>query len=403
MRWYLAEYGTSEEKKNKTAKLKLIENFWTQFERDHQTLRAAYEKRASDFILRWIEKNLQVIDENLMWEIGQDIISQENRLTLAITPEGNHQLRPMTATIMKMAPQIPGWRFTQHKAPAASNVKGSRHSMAKQDWDDLEAAIIAKKTNSFDLVFRSNFITSTDKPSDLEEVFLAADTFLGQEYLDIWIDLISTVPKAKQEGFFARIFGNRAKKEEEYVFVQFDELRTRLSGMIAELIDSLPDKTFIETESNQYYLIELSAEHHGRITANTIAPEVILAKVSRNLFHSANFSKHGEVFAYIKTTLASLESEDLQWLYSLEEAINTALKKHGVGATLGTGFGPGLGFIDLALLDVHASLEIIRQELNRAEASKSSWVLFYDTYMRDEWWGLSEDSPLPPRQHESGY
>ena len=401
MRWYLAEYGTAEEQKNKREKLRLIEAFWAQFERDHKTLREAYYQRASDFMLRWLEKNLQAIDENLLWEIGKDIISEEDRLILAITPEENHHLRPMTNSIIELAPQIPAWRFTQHKTPVALNVKNSNHSMAKQNWDDLEAAIIAKETNAFDLVFRSQFIKSRDKHSDLQEVFLAADTFLGQEYIDIWIDIISTVPK--DEGLLAKVFALAKKEEERHEFFHLDEVRTRLSGMIADLIENLPDYPVLDIESEDYCVMKLSAEHHGRISSSTKAPNVIMAKLSRNLFHSSNFSKHGEVFAYIKTSLSPFDSESVEWVYAVEEAIDANLRKERVGASLGTGFGPGMGFIDLALLDVHASLKIVRQELNRAEASKNTWMLFYDTYMRDEWWGLSEDTPPPPRQPESGY
>lgn len=401
MRWYLAEYGTAEEQKNKREKLRLIEAFWAQFERDHKTLREAYYQRASDFMLRWLVKYLQAIDENLMWEIGKDIISEEDRLILAITPEENHHLRPMTNSIIELAPQIPAWRFTQHKTPVALNVKNSKHSMAKQNWDDLEAAIIAKETNAFDLVFRSQFIKSRDKYSDLQEVFLAADTFLGQEYIDIWIDIISTVPK--DEGLLAKVFALAKKEEERHEFFHLDEVRTRLSGMIADLIDNLPDYPVLDIESKDYSVMKLSAEHHGRISSSTKAPNVIMAKLSRNLFHSSNFSKHGEVFAYIKTSLSPFDSESVEWVYAVEEAIDANLRKERVGASLGTGFGPGMGFIDLALLDVHASLKIIRQELNRAEASKHTWMLFYDTYMRDEWWGLGEDTPPPPRQPESGY
>ncbi len=173
--------------------------------------------------------------------------------------------------------------------------------------------------------------------------------------------------------------------------------------MIADLIDNLPDYPVLDIESEDYSVMKLSAEHHGRISSSTKAPNVIMAKLSRNLFHSSNFSKHGEVFAYIKTSLSPFDSESVEWVYAVEEAIDANLRKERVGASLGTGFGPGMGFIDLALLDVHASLKIIRQELNRAEASKYTWMLFYDTYMRDEWWGLGEDTPPPPRQPESGY
>ena len=63
----------------------------------------------------------------------------------------------------------------------------------------------------------------------------------------------------------------------------------------------------------------------------------------------------------------------------------------------GSGQGMRYWYVDLALLDVDASISAIQSALTAGNIPFRTWVLFYDREWADEWVGMYDETPPPQR------
>lgn len=121
-----------------------------------------------------------------------------------------------------------------------------------------------------------------------------------------------------------------------------------------------------------------------------------MAYENRYTFHSSNFTRYEEKFAYLKMIGSFIDPDTLKDRYDLEDSLDSQLRARRAGCVTGGGIGNGVSFIDLIISDLPTAVEILRAECKRIALPDESWLVFNDTYWADEWVGMSETSPAPP-------
>ncbi len=228
-----------------------------------------------------MERELNTISQDLMWEYGPAVSGNGHRLV--ITPEAKMHLRPMVQTLIERARKLPGWEFYSYRL--AEDAKMAEQTVSARAGGDISGTL--------------------------------AKAMIGQH--------------------------NRIS-----VAIGTNEGRWR-------------------------------AFHQD------------------NRFYSERYSRHGEIFCYLKLDgSGGLDEEKFPDRASIEDALNETLIPKCVGCVIGGGTGLLYSYIDLALADVDAAVPLILSRLRAGNINRRTWLLFFDACLGDEWIGVYDDSPVPP-------
>lgn len=423
VRWHTAQFGSSAEIKEQARVSEQIERFWKQFAADSETLRSNFFEDKTEETVAWCEAYLKPIHEDLMWEVSRDILEVgDKRLVFTVTPESEYALRPLTKAIIEQAPEIAKWRFTQFKEPLIGDFNDFEHSMLKHSWEDVQGQINESPLKCFDITLKDKHFKKENKDADIADALTVLTTVLGEEPVDLWINFVMTQPlsikkaRAKSKAASVELETVRFEKEEEeeldesdYLtdeklepqpFYPLNSLRNVLASRVVELVDELPIERCWERELDGFYSLKGSSWEEGlRPVITTPYPATIFAKERRMLFHSSAFTRHDEVFAYLKMTQEQELAHDVEARFELEDKLDRELRKAKAGCVLGGGVGSEAAYIDMIISDLSEAAEILREQAKKAEMPETSWLLFYDTYWVDEWVGMFKRTP-PPEPHE---
>jgi len=420
VRWHTAQFGSSDEINEQTRVSEQIERFWKQFAADSETLKSYFFGDKTDETVAWCEAYLKPIHEDLMWEVSRDILEVgDKRLVFTVTPESEYALRPLTKAIIERAPDIANWRFTQFKEPLIGDFNDFEHSMLKHSWEEVEGQINESPLKCFDITLRDKHFKKENKDSDIADALTVLTTVLGEEPVDLWINFVMTQPlskrkeKAKTKAASAETVKTKADSddidESEYLkdsnleqqpFYPLNSLRNVLASRVVELVDELPIERCWERTLDGFYSLKGSSWEEGlRPVITTPYPATIFAKERRMLFHSSAFTRHDEVFAYLKMSQDQELAHDVETRFELEDKLDRELRKAKAGCVLGGGVGNEASYIDMIISDLPEAAEILREQAAKAKLPETSWLLFYDTYWVDEWVGMFKRTP-PPEPHE---
>lgn len=421
VRWHTAQFGSSAEIKEQARVSEQIERFWKQFATDRETLRSNFFEDKTEETVAWCEAYLKPIHEDLMWEVSRDILEVgDKRLVFTVTPESEYALRPLTKAIIEQAPEIAKWRFTQFKEPLIGDFNDFEHSMLKHSWEDVQGQINESPLKCFDITLKDKHFKKENKDADIADALTVLTTVLGEEPVDLWINFVMTQPlsmkkaRAKSKAASVELETVRFEEEEEldesdYLtdeklepqpFYPLNSLRNVLASRVVELVDELPIERCWERELDGFYSLKGSSWEEGlRPVITTPYPATIFAKERRMLFHSSAFTRHDEVFAYLKMTQEQELAHDVEARFELEDKLDRELRKAKAGCVLGGGVGSEAAYIDMIISDLSEAAEILREQAKKAEMPETSWLLFYDTYWVDEWVGMFKRTP-PPEPHE---
>jgi len=384
MRWKYVIDETAEESRQRPIIKQKIAGWWRAFAAHAADIDAHITRKQNWDLPKWIHENLNPISHELMWEFGPGLLGGHR---LVITPESNHELRPLVDEILSAAPKIPNWEFYPYRLPsdfpeAETMVKargGARLS-------DMRFVLQAGKFNRVDI----HCLVKSDFPKDLirNTAFIAIENLLGEEMLDHWIGNIEneTVP----------VFPSTA--------IQGDKMLDGLRTTVAGIVGKLPAEPWIGRMGKQQWSL-LSMEpkklpdYPGRqdqLTQISPWPDLHQSLLIAKNFHSARFSRCGETFAYLKIDGSEgLPAWGFQDRGDIENALSEALEGAGCGAMIGGGNGLRYCYVDLALLDVSKAIPVIREALARGGVSPRSWLFFSDCDYAAEWVGIYPESPAP--------
>ena len=187
--------------------------------------------------------------------------------------------------------------------------------------------------------------------------------------------------------------------------LSLDRLKPTVDALVGSLRDQLPATPchqFIrDTEWTVYELKPQERDdytgRHDLFVAVTGRPDVFAAAHGGGLFDSQCFSRHGEVFCYLKIDVSEgLGTSKFADRSEIEEALNDALIPAGVGCAIGGGTGRRYSYVDLALVHLNRGRQLVRDVLMQGGVSRRSWIQFFDDTLSREWIGIYDDTPPPP-------
>ncbi|HEV8246787.1 MAG TPA: hypothetical protein VGP93_13510 [Polyangiaceae bacterium] len=182
------------------------------------------------------------------------------------------------------------------------------------------------------------------------------------------------------------------------------ELCPAVDAAIRGLYEGLPEKPWYwERSEPDSVVFELEVEPALAYAAqddvalvSTCLPEMLHCFLRGTPFASLRFSRHGELFAYLKYESARADlASAVERRDAIEQRLNQALLDARAGRVIGRGIGLAYAYLDLAISDVRASIAIAK-ELADEHLPEQSWLLFCDSELGDEWVGLKANTQSPP-------
>ncbi|WP_254511794.1 hypothetical protein [Anatilimnocola floriformis] len=399
MRWILADPSNAAEQQWKQHVAAASQRWWQAFQANAPNISATFTQPGNFDIVRFMDDNLHAIDSRLCWEYGPARLPKNVHLRghrLVITPEAEHWLRPMLNQVLSAAPQIPGWEFYSHRLPedvahARAAVQGRCSVEFSQGM--IEARI--GKNRKIDVLFtfpQENW--SEDQARSV--AFVLTETLLGEETLDGWIGAIDAVD-AKEPG---------------HRWLPLERAADTVSAVARSMLDQLsPNPIFrVDKNNSKWSSYKLQPDLGGEdfpersdlIVGTSCYVDLIEAVMSGRLFDSRCFSRHKEYFCYLKIDADEIDSSQrVEHRAGLEDPLDDALQQAGVGGTIGGGSGARYSYVDLSLGNVMQALPIIRQVLSQQRAPLRTWLLFFDSQLSEEWFGVYPQTPPPPRFAEA--
>ncbi len=398
MRWLFCEPGSADEQRKTQVAAKIMP-WWREFAAKAPQIIASFKREATFDLPGWMHGTLGQIHPSLMWEYGPAVQCEGHRLV--ITPEMHRELRPLTATIIKNAPQIPGWEFYAHRLP--ESVEMAQLTVEARTGGSLKDVTFRPAIGDgkrIEITYFSPRTKSEDDEQALRAAFVASETLLGEEFLDKWVGAIGVAPVPKA-GFLAGIFGGKAPTSK---LLPLERMRDTLVALSQSIVDQLPPEPFakrhdtagwsgyqVEAEEAEDYLFR-----EDMIVGSIMDPELLSAMQPGGGFFSGRFSRVKERFCYVKIDSSEIPLDQrVEARGELEEALHAALLTANAGGQIGGAVGLRYVYIDLALTNLPAAVPVIRKSL-QGHVSKRSWLFFCDADYVGEWIGIYPDSPPPP-------
>jgi len=232
----------------------------------------------------------------------------------------------------------------------------------------------------------------------------AAETLLelalGEAVVEDWLGELSVVP-APRGGPLAVL---SSSPPEPHLF-PLVELPLAVEAAVRGLYEGLPDKPLWATGGEQRWtLLELDVEGAEDYAAqadvalcSTFMPEMLKCYLAGSSFASRRFSRHGELFAYLKCKSIGDDSRAaLAARRVLEDALDAALVTERCGRVVGSGMGVLYSYVDFALASVDRAIAVVQTVAARVGLPERSWMLFCDTALEAEWVPMFSTSPPPP-------
>jgi hypothetical protein len=362
-----------------------MDRFWQAFVARQERIDALFRMQDRWDLVSWMNEKLAPLTQGLLWEFGP---GAEGGHRLVITPESRRHLRPLVAELIARAPKLPNWSFQDARPPDppeyTQNVVHGRAGI------QLGAALVGVQPgegNRLDLRWHFPGLDPKD-PRAFEAAFVATQSVLGERVLDEWVGMLDCVASAE---------GLRGWKT----------LPVQLHAARQKLVQALPEAPLHQRapEGLTYTLWKMDPQGEGdfprqddlRIGKSCDPAMWTAAHARPEAFSTARFSRHDELYAYLKIdTREEAPEEAFQDKSEIEVALDTLLREHGVGAFCGGGSGLWYSYVDLMLSDLDAAIPLIRQCLRGGSVSRRSWLLFMDPGLASEWVGVYDDTPPPP-------
>lgn len=415
MRWLFLEPERRSDVARRERFVRLIDRWWRTFADESQSLTASLDSPEAQLFAERLQERLAQIDSRLCWEIGPGAAGKPHRLV--ITPETDMELRPLTQTLLERAPELPGWEFYSHRlAESAEMLPHTLEHRVGRVPRDLRAYVEIAGPRKLSVRFVSADFSETDDEepteTDCAAAFVAAETLLGEEFVDQWIAFVGVeAADPTERSAYELLFGRPLPQEG----LAPEDLRQACWSAAQELRDKSPEEPFLHRSAAlAWTIVELPTddmtasealcdedaepiEAIDLLAARTLDEELWNA-FEEPLFFSASWSRAGETFCRLKLS-PSAPSRKLE-LDRLARELDAGLKAASLGCVIAVGTGERFGYLDVALLNLPAAVEAIQAWGRRAVAGacigQNSWLLFHDAYLSGEWIGLAEETPAPP-------
>lgn len=393
MRWHYFDPHDRREAAQHAATLAKIDAWWKAFATQAPKFERTFKQGGDWDLAGWMEQHLQAIHPELMWEFGRAVQTAGHRLV--ITPESERWLRPLVATLLERAPQLPGWEFYPYRL--AESVEETLATIEARVEFDLSAATVEAHVGQCGRIDLRYYLPELH-PENTEvaqgAAFVATETLLGEEMLDRWVGCIDV----------ARL-GRKGQSRGECRLLSLDRVQPTVAALVGSRIEQLPaEPTARLIEASEWSGFELHPEEQDDYAGRddlyigiSGRPDVFEAAHNGGVFDSACYSRCGETFCYLKIDGENgLEGSRFSDRAEIEEALQKELIAADVGCCFGGGTGARYSYIDLALTDIRQATEHIRHILLESGIPRRTWLQFFDDTLSHEWIGIHPTAPAPP-------
>lgn len=390
MRWLYSNRQNPEEAAERERVIRRIDAWWHEFARNADRLEQLFKRLDQWDLPGWMERHLQGIHPELMWEFGPGVAAGRHRLV--ITPETHCELRPLVEDIVARAPRISGWEFyTYRLAEPEEHAASTVLARTGLELTGVKVAAAIADANRIDLVYRWDHLPD-DRELAFDAAFVATESLLGERRLDRWVGAINVVD-------------DLVPKEPGQRFLPLSRLLPTFTSLVDSARAQLPAEPFAaRIEDAQWAILKLKpqeardySERDDLLTCMTCDADLIAATFSEAPFYSERFSRCDETFCYLKVDGSDAEQMDFQDREDMEEAVRIALESQELGCLIGAGTGLRYTYIELAMTDVKRGIAAVSRAMREGNVSRRSWIQFHDADLAAEWIGIYDDSPAPPQ------
>lgn len=403
-RWRFLDSSNPAEGAERERVLALIDAFWAEFvRREDEIVRRLSGGRELD-LADFMAAHLGAVDSRITWAFGPAVSGKGRRLVL--TPENAKDLRPLVHEILERAPELDGWEFYGWRLP--ESLETAKATVKARTQGDLDGVRVCVKRGPHNLIDLSFLCPSAREPDDeraMNDVFVAAETLLGERLLDRWIGAIGVVPLPPARRALSRWFGKEPSPEHG-PSLDLGELRPAVEQMIEEIRAKLPGAPHHAwpAEDVNFTLLELEPadaedypEQLDLLVAKTQNLPLWQAAHDSTLFYDERFTRWNETFAYVKVDGGGQPDEQrFELKTEIEDALDDVLMPAGLGCQIGGGLGRRYLYVDLALADLDAGIRAACERLRAAKLPRRAWIQFFGAELSHEWVGVYPDSPPPP-------
>jgi len=320
---------------------------------------------------------LEPVSKDLMWEFGP---SDRGHL-LCVTAEFRDDLRPLARLVMRMAPDLPRWRFVDARPPDPAEMLEQVHQnrfCGPITVEKIEATIAIN--GRIDQVAYG----VGSKDDLLSQTLNISTILLGEEQERDWIGLVDPVPN-KAGGLLGLFRGNKPASFDGDAWL--DMMQTQIQQAQGPMPDVLYSK--LDIEMRPYGVaseLNLPPDHRRNdLITFTGSDETYLQAVLRSgRFSSRCHSRFGEWFMYLRVpTVTDGPFDALTERAWLEERLHELLSENGLGGVVAAGHGSESEYIDFAVTDVGAAVALIQADIVDVPFASGATLHFLDTGVED--------------------
>lgn len=390
MPWKYVMPNDVESLRNREATLGRIGAFWDAFTQRLPQIEACLRGEADWDLTAWMDEQVAAIHRRLRWEFSGGLDAAGSGVLLVITPESAHHLRPLSDSVIRRAPQLPGWTFREYRP--SRPPEQIPHLVRDRTGHNMGSSTVQVRLGDerrVDFIVQS-MLALKDEAAALEAARAAVDYLVGGDVVQRWVGHIDVAEMSHAIGDS---------------FVPLVRVPSQVLTLITGVLENLPDRPYVKMPPLAKVEWKRHAPKYDDFAAQddamfgtTVVPEVREATAKPG-FYSVRYSRQGETFCYLK--LDASDAYDLDERYKrkkhIEAAIDSQLRDDGIGAVVGAATGRRYLYFDLAVLDVVRTLEAVRRRLLALEMLPvRSWLLFYDADLAAEYIGLRSATPPPP-------
>jgi hypothetical protein len=294
-------------------------------------------------------------------------------------------------------------RLSPERGSPALELAAALAAVRAETGVDLDRAIARAgfaRGHLLDVVIRLPGARGTEAEAAAAEGLVTS--LLGEALADDWLDQVTLEP-APRGGALSVL----QSVPQEGSYFPLGELRWAVGAAVSGLYAGLPaEPLWASGEEQRWTLLELDVERSDDYASQadvalcaTFMPEMLKCYLSGSPFASLRFSRHGEIFAYLKHQSAGADArEALAARRVLEDALDAALVTERCGRVVGSGMGVVYSYVDFALVSLERGLEVIRTVASRVGLPPRSWLLFCDSALAGDWAAVHPAAPPPPGQ-----
>ena len=361
-------------------------------------------------VARVCEHAPEVAKGRLSTELRESFLALEPRLALSlsdgregqkrlcVSSRGSRELALLIDLLAKKAGEV-GAELQCYAAPMSAGEALRR--VSEETGLDLQQARVRVgfgRGHLLDVLVLAPVFPSAEDEASLNAAEVLVEGILGERVLDHWVRDISCAPLSR--GGPLKLVQTGPVQPETLPLV---ELSPAVSAAIEGLVAGLPEAPWSKQPRTTGWTMfevepELASDYRHQddlAVATTIVPEMLKCFLERAPFSSLRFSRHGEMFAYLKIEATGESVARLAQRQAFEDALGDVLGP-GVGCVVGNGLGIRYFYLDLALEDVTKALPILRGACSELLNTHRAWLLFCDSAYANEWVGMLPDTPPPP-------